>query len=258
RQCPGCGSEHIYFLGSGSEKVEEALAALYPQARIARLDRDTARSRRHFEQVLQQFRAGAWDILIGTQMIAKGHDVPGVTLVGVLQADLGLSFPDFRAAERTFQLLTQVAGRAGRGQVPGEVLLQVLHPEHYAVAAAARADFAGFYEKEANFRRWMHYPPFAALASAQLRHTDYDRVLDYATQAGEFLQRQAPLCPATRILGPAPALVSRIKREYRFQFLFKSASRRELSTLLRALRAFARERKFPPTALVLDVDPLGM
>ncbi|MGH9480794.1 MAG: replication restart helicase PriA [Terriglobales bacterium] len=258
RICAACASEHIYFLGSGSEKAEEELAALFPAARIARLDRDTARQRRHFERVLAEFRAGRWDILIGTQMIAKGHDVPGVTLVGVLQADLGLAFPDFRAAERTFQLLTQVAGRAGRGAEPGEVVLQVMHPEHYAVDTAARADFAAFYAKEANFRHWMHYPPFAALAAVQLRHRDFDRVLDYATEAGRFLERQAGRFPAVRILGPAPALVARVKREHRYQFLFKSASRRELAALLHSLRAFARDRRFPATALIVDVDPLGL
>ncbi len=255
-RCPACDSQHLYFLGSGSEKVEQTLAALFPQARIARLDRDTARARGHFEQVLARFRAGELDILVGTQMIAKGHDLPGVTLVGVLQADLGLAFPDFRAAERTFQLLTQVAGRAGRGQEPGEVLLQVVHPDHYAVQAAVRADFDAFYDQEANFRRWLHYPPFAAMACARLRHRDYDRVLAYASAAGHFLRDRAAAYPAIRVLGPAPAVVARVKSEYRFQFLFKSESRRALQALLADLRAFARAQKFPATALALDVDPL--
>ena len=257
-RCPACDSEHIYFLGSGSEKVEESLAALFPQARLARLDRDTARSRGHLERVLARFRDGDLDILVGTQMIAKGHDLPGVTLVGVLNADRGLTFPDFRAAERTFQLLTQVAGRAGRGDTPGEVILQVMHPGHYAVETAVRADFTAFYDKEAEFRRWMHYPPFAALAAAQLRHSDYDRVLDYATRAGKFLKLQAERYASTRVLGPSPALLARAKNEYRFQFLFKSASRRELNALLWALRAFARQEKFPATALAVDVDPLNL
>ncbi|MGN6593143.1 MAG: replication restart helicase PriA [Terriglobales bacterium] len=257
-RCPACDSEHIYFLGSGSEKVEEMLAAQWPRARIARLDRDTARSRGHLERVLARFRDGGLDILVGTQMIAKGHDLPGVTLVGVLHADRGLTFPDFRAAERTFQLLTQVAGRAGRGDTPGEVILQVMHPGHYAVETAVRADFTAFYEKEAEFRRWMHYPPFAALAAAQLRHRDYDQVLDYATRAGRFLKAHAERYASTRVLGPSPALLARAKNEYRFQFLFKSASRRELNALLSSLRAFARQEKFPATALAVDVDPLNL
>ncbi|HET9783433.1 MAG TPA: primosomal protein N', partial [Terriglobales bacterium] len=257
-RCPACGSEHIYFLGSGSEKVEETLAGLFPQARLARLDRDTARSRGHLERVLARFRDGALDILVGTQMIAKGHDLPGVTLVGVLNADRGLTFPDFRAAERTFQLLTQVAGRAGRGDTPGEVILQVMHPGHYAVETAVRSDFTAFYEKEAEFRRWMHYPPFAALALAQLRHRSYDQVLDYATRAGKFLKQQSGQYASTRVLGPSPALLARAKNEFRFQFLFKSASRKELNALLSSLRSFARQQKFPATALAVDVDPLNL
>lgn len=260
--CPDCGSEHIYFLGSGSEKVEETLTALFPQARIARLDRDTTRNRRHFEHVLGEFRRGRFDILVGTQMIAKGHDVANVTLVGVLQADQGLSFPDFRAAERTYQLLTQVAGRAGRGEQPGRVLLQVMHPEHYAVTAAAnpdaRAAYAAYYGQESHFRRWMHYPPFAALASVQLRHTDYDRALHWATRAAEYMRTQQPAAPEVRVLGPAPALLARAKTEYRFQFLLKSASRRQLGVLLTGLRRFAAQEKFPATALIVDVDPLSL
>lgn len=258
RVCPACASEHIYFLGSGSEKVEETLSGLFPSARIARLDRDTARSRRHFEETLARFRDGGLDILVGTQMIAKGHDLPGVTLVGVLHSDLGLSFPDFRSAERTFQLLTQVAGRAGRGSEPGEVLLQVIHPGHYAVEAAARSDFAAFYDKEANFRRWLHYPPFAALACAQLRHRDYDRVLDYATQTSQFLRARATAYADVRVLGPAPALLARAKGLHRFQLLCKTSSRRSLHALLSELRAFALAQKFPATALIIDVDPLNL
>ena len=258
RVCAQCGSEHIYFLGSGSEKIEEELARLFPQARVARLDRDSASSRRHFERVLAEFRAGQWDLLVGTQMIAKGHDLPGVTLVGVLQADLGLSFPDFRAAERTFQLLTQVAGRAGRGHEAGEVLLQVVHPEHYAVLAAATGDLDAFYEKEVNFRRWMRYPPFSALAAVQLRHQDLAKVEAWAVVASTFLRAAGAAHPGTRVMGPAPAMLARVKGEHRMQFLFKSDSRRELGHLLRELRAFARARKFPAGALAVDVDPLGM
>ncbi|HET7873196.1 MAG TPA: primosomal protein N', partial [Terriglobales bacterium] len=163
--CPACSSEHSQFLGAGSEKVEERLHAAFPQARIGRLDRDTVRTRHDFERVLNQFHAGEINLLVGTQMIAKGHDVHGVTLVGVVGADYALSFPDFRAAERTFQLLTQVAGRAGRGETPGKVVLQTWHPDHYAVLFAQRHDYHGFYEKEIRFRKWMHYPPFSALAN---------------------------------------------------------------------------------------------
>src|SRR5260370_30418045 len=167
--CPKCSSEHIYFLGAGSEKVEERLHEAFPMARIGRLDRDTVRPRHDFERVLNQFHAGEINLLVGTQMIAKGHDVHGVTLVGVVGADYALGFPDFRDAERTFQLLTQVAGRAGRGEMPGEVVLQTYYPEHYAIQFARRHDYKAFYEKEVRFRRWMHYPPLSALANVLVR-----------------------------------------------------------------------------------------
>ncbi|HET9318247.1 MAG TPA: primosomal protein N', partial [Bryobacteraceae bacterium] len=163
--CPKCHSDHIYFLGVGSEKVEEELHREFPRARITRLDRDTVTGKRQYEVILQGFREGNFDILVGTQMIAKGHDIPNVTLVGVVSADVGLGLPDFRAAERTFQLLTQVAGRAGRGDLPGIVLVQTINPDHYAIRMAAAQDYQAFYEKELNFRRMMHYPPFTAMAN---------------------------------------------------------------------------------------------
>ncbi len=141
--------------------MEEELHRAFPTARIARLDRDTVTGKRQYETILQDFREGNYDMLVGTQMIAKGHDIPNVTLVGVVSADIGLGMPDFRAAERTFQLLTQVAGRAGRGSLPGIVLVQTINPDHYAVRLAAAQDYQAFYEKELNFRRMMHYPPFS-------------------------------------------------------------------------------------------------
>src|SRR5437773_11421777 len=152
RVCPKCQSEHIYFLGQGSERVESELHREFPRAHIARLDRDTVTGRRRYETILQGFRERSFDVLVGTQMIAKGHDIPNVTLVGVISADIGLNLPDFRAAERTFQLLTQVAGRAGRGDLPGIVLVQTINPDHYAVRMAAMQDYQAFYEKELNFR----------------------------------------------------------------------------------------------------------
>ncbi len=256
--CPSCGSEHLYFMGTGSEKLEEQLALLFPAARIARLDRDTTGQRGHFARVLAAFRAGELDILVGTQMIAKGHDLPGVTLVGVINADLGLTIPEFRAAERTFQLLTQVAGRAGRGDLPGEVILQVLHPDHYAVQAALRNEAQLFYEQEARFRRLMHYPPFAAMASVQLRHADYDQALRWTSWVGRQLQKEQDTAPGLKVLGPGPALVARVKNEHRFQFLLKSSSRKRLATVLQRLRHNARMDALPATALVIDVDPISL
>jgi len=254
KHCPACGSEHLYFLGAGSEKIEEALAGLFPRARIARLDRDTARERRHFARVLGDFREGKYDLLVGTQMIAKGHDLPGVTLVGVLQADWGLTLPEFRAAERTYQLLTQVAGRAGRGEAPGEVVLQLMHPEHYAVQAVLRGEPELFYEPEARYRRLLHYPPFAALALARIRHRDYEQALRWSADLGRFLEERRAAHADIRILGPAPAPVPRLKAEHRLQFLLKSARRRSLAALLGEIRRYAAER-LPAAALTIDVDP---
>jgi primosomal protein N' (replication factor Y) len=253
--CPKCQSEHIYFLGIGSEKVEEELHREFPKARIARLDRDTATAKRQYEAILQGFREASYDILVGTQMIAKGHDIPNVTLVGVVSADVGLGLPDFRAAERTFQLLTQVAGRAGRGSLPGIVLVQTINPDHYAIRMAAAQDYQAFYEKELQFRRMMHYPPFSAMANILVRAERQEQALRLSTELGHFL---TPAPERIKILGPAEAPVPRLKNEYRYQFLIKAASRKTLNELLRLAQAFAREHKWNATALVIDVDPLTL
>jgi primosomal protein N' (replication factor Y) len=253
--CPRCQSEHIYFLGVGSEKVEDELHRAFPRARVARLDRDTASGRGHYESILGGFREGNYDILVGTQMIAKGHDIPNVTLVGVVSADVGLGLPDFRAAERTFQLLTQVAGRAGRGQAPGIVLVQTINPDHYAIQMAAAHDYRRFYEKELHFRRMMRYPPFAAMANVLVRSESQEMGLRMAAELSRFL---TPAPEAVRILGPAEAPVPRLKNEYRYQFLIKSSSRTVLNELLCRARHFAHEHRWGATALVIDVDPLSL
>ncbi|MCC6857792.1 MAG: primosomal protein N' [Bryobacterales bacterium] len=253
--CPKCQSEHIYFLGTGSEKVEDELHREFPRARIARLDRDTATGKRQYEYILQAFREGSYDILVGTQMIAKGHDIPNVTLVGVISADLALGIPDFRAAERTFQLLTQVAGRAGRGDLPGRVLIQTINPDHYAIRFAAAQDYGGFYRKELHFRRLMHYPPFSAMANLLVRSGKQEEALRMSTELSHFLQ---PVPPGMRVLGPAEAPVPRLKAEYRYQMLIKSTSRAALSELLQRSRQFTLEKKWNATALVIDVDPLTL
>jgi primosomal protein N' (replication factor Y) (superfamily II helicase) len=253
--CPKCQSEHIYFLGIGAEKVEDELHAHFPEARIARMDRDTVSGKRHFEAILSGFRDRAYDILVGTQMIAKGHDIPNVTLVGVISADIGLGMPDFRAGERTFQLLTQVAGRAGRGHLPGQVLVQTIQPEHYAIQYAAHQDFAGFYEKELHFRRQMRYPPFSALANILLRSEKQEDAMRMST---EVAHRLTPPPENIKVLGPAEAPVARLKNEYRYQLLVKAANRRVLNETLHELRQYAVERKWSPVALVIDVDPLTL
>ncbi len=253
--CPQCGSEYIQFLGSGSEKIEDELHHHFPKARIARLDRDSARGKGAFEQILQRFREGEVDILVGTQMIAKGHDIPNVTLVGVVLADIGLSLPDFRAAERSFQLLTQAAGRAGRGELPGQVIIQTLNPEHYAVRFAAQQDYDGFYKKEIEFRKWLRYPPFAAMANVVVRAGKQEEALRLATQLGFLL---TPPPAGIRVMGPAEAPVLRVKNEFRYQLLLKAANRSALREVLRSLRALAEREKWKSTALVIDVDPISL
>jgi primosomal protein N' (replication factor Y) (superfamily II helicase) len=256
RRCPGCDSEYIYFLGAGSEKVEERLHAAFPQARIGRLDRDTVRTRHDFERVLNQFHAGEINLLVGTQMIAKGHDVHGVTLVGVVGADYALGFPDFRAAERTFQLLTQVGGRAGRGETPGKVILQTFYPDHYAIQFAQRHDYAGFYEKEVRFRRWMHYPPFSALANVLVRSDQLDQTLRWTGQIGKWFESTRN--EGVRVLGPSVAPILRLKRDYRYHFIVKGATREKLNSALRNMLAFLAKEKIPRNNVIVDVDALSL
>ena len=252
--CGDCGSEYLDFQGSGSEQVEDALRQAFPQARIARLDRDTVRGRNSFERILGSFKDGDCNLLVGTQMIAKGHDIPNVTLVCVVNADVGLGLPDFRAAERTFQLLTQVAGRAGRGEKPGEVLIQTVNPEHYAVELAARQDYDGFYARESAFRRDLWYPPFTSIALMLIRSPKLQDALEMSRDLGQHLQ---PVPEGLRLLGPASAPVAKLRTEHRFQFVVKSASRKGLARLLASARAYALERQWPATALTVDVDPLS-
>jgi primosomal protein N' (replication factor Y) len=254
--CSKCGSDYVQFLGAGSEKLEELLHAQFPQARIARLDRDTVRGRHDIERVLNAMEARELDLLVGTQMIAKGHDLHGVTLVGVVGADAALVFPDFRAAERTFQLLTQVAGRAGRGESPGKVILQTYFPEHYAVQFATRHDYEGFYEKESRYRSWMHYPPFTALANVLIRSDRLEEALKDAGLLGQWFRNTRH--EAVRVLGPAAAPIVRLKNEYRYHLLLKSASREKLNATLRAMLAYAGEQKILRGNLVVDVDAVSL
>jgi primosomal protein N' (replication factor Y) len=256
KTCAACGSDYVFFLGTGSEKLEEVLHGVFPQARVARLDRDTVRSHADFERALNALDSGELDLLVGTQMIAKGHDIHGVTLVGVVGADMALGLPDFRAAERTFQLLTQVAGRAGRGEVPGKVVLQTYFPEHYAVQYAAQHDFAGFYEKELRFRSWMHYPPYCSLANVLIRSTQLDDTLKWSGTLGRWFEKTRH--EGVRVLGPAAAPIERLKRDYRYHFILKSPSRQKLNALLKAMLAQAEKEKIPRTNLIVDVDALWL
>ena len=256
KTCPKCDSKYVYFFGEGSEHLEERLRKEFPAARIARLDRDTTRTKRQYQQTLGAFAAGALDILVGTQMLAKGHDFQRVTLVGVISADGLLSMPDFRAAERTFQLLTQVAGRAGRGELHGRVLIQTFYPEHYAIQDAVQQDYLAFFEREMNFRRTMGYPPFTSLANVIVRDSNLEKAICWSRQLSEYFSPHNG--KGARILGPASAPLARLKKEYRFQFLLKSPKRSVLTKLLTGAMDYCEAHEIPDTAVLVDMDPLSL
>jgi primosomal protein N' (replication factor Y) len=254
--CPKCESEHLYFLGAGSQQGEERLQELFPAARIGRMDRDTVRGRSDMERLLARLHGGEINLLVGTQMIAKGHDIHGVTLVGVVGADFQLGLPDFRAAERVFQLLTQVSGRAGRGELPGKVLVQTYHPDHYAIQFAAKHDYPGFVAKEMNYRRWMHYPPFTVLANVVIQSEKLEEATAWAGTLGRWFQ-QARL-DKVRVLGPAAAPIVRLKRIYRYHFVLKAERRQALGATLRAMLAYAEAQGIARRNLIVDVDAVHL
>ncbi|WP_114207141.1 replication restart helicase PriA [Acidisarcina polymorpha] len=254
--CPDCESEHLHFLGAGSQQGEQRLQEIFPHARIGRMDRDTVRGRHDMERLLQRLHSGEINLLVGTQMIAKGHDIHGVTLVGVVGADFALGLPNFRAAERVFQLLTQVSGRAGRGELPGRVLVQTYHSDHYAIRLAAAHDFKAFAEKELQFRRWMHYPPFSVLANLIVQSPRLEEAAAWSSQLGQWFANTA--FEGVRILGPATAPISRLKRIYRFHFVIKAEKRATLARTLRAALARAEVLKIPSRGLIVDVDAVNL
>ena len=253
-RCPKCDSEHLYYLGAGSQQGEERLQEIFPGARIGRMDRDTVRGRHDLERLLARLHSGEINLLVGTQMIAKGHDIHGVTLVGVVGCDHALSMPDFRAAERVFQLISQVSGRAGRGELPGRVVVQTYYPDHYAILAATANDYAAFAERELKYRRWMHYPPFGALANVLVRSAKLEEAAGWAATLGKYLV-QNQNSPAVRVLGPCTAPIARIKGVYRFFLILKAASRKALNAALRGLMAYSEKAEIPRRNLVVDVDP---
>jgi primosomal protein N' (replication factor Y) len=256
RECANCGSEHLYFFGAGSEQGEERLQEIFPRARIARMDRDTMRRRGDYERILARLHRGEINLLVGTQMIAKGHDIHGVTLVGVVGIDHALSLPDFRSAERAFQLLTQAAGRAGRGCLPGRVLVQTHYPDHYAVQFAAGHDYAGFAERELRYRRLLHYPPAAALANVLIEHTDPAKASGWARQIGHWFQGQT--FPGVRILGPAASPIARIKRVHRFHLVIKASGRKPLAAAVRGMLEFLDASPIPRKHITVDVDAVQL
>jgi primosomal protein N' (replication factor Y) (superfamily II helicase) len=256
KQCPKCKAEYMYFVGHGAEHVEEYLREKFPAARIARLDRDTVRTKKGYQQVLGAFAGGQIDVLVGTQMVAKGHDFQRVTLVGVVAADSALGRPDFRAAEKTFQLLTQVAGRAGRGELSGEVLVETYYPEHYAIGLAVKQDYASFYEKEAHFRKMLHYPPFAALATVLVRDKKIENAIRWSRALSGYF---APFeDKGVKVLGPAAAPLARLRQEYRFQLVLKAAHRSALAAALNGCVEFCAKKEIPDGAVIVDVDPVSL
>jgi primosomal protein N' (replication factor Y) len=253
-QCRKCAAPYLEQSGFGTERVEQQLREKFPAARIGRVDRDSVRRKGALTSLLTRFGAGELDILVGTQMIAKGHDFPRVTLVGVISADVGLGLADFRAGERTFQLLTQVAGRAGRGERAGEAIVQTLYPEHYSIQLACRQDYPAFFEKELSFRRGMRYPPFVALINAVVRGRSFEEAMQ---TAADIVRRLEPLAVANgfAILGPAPAPLQRLRGEHRVQFFLKGSRRAEMRSVLKQVLAEIPEVR---RRVTIDVDPLSV
>jgi len=250
--CPGCGGTRIGTHGFGTERLGKEAAARFPEARIARMDSDTVARAGSQARILKMLDGGEIDILIGTQMIAKGHDFPNVVVVGVVSADLSLNIPDFRAAERTFQVLMQVAGRSGRGDTPGKVVIQTFNPDHYAIRSAEKNDYAGFYEQELSVRKPLLYPPFSRLVGLEITGPQEERVREAALKMGE----EAKLLAGGEIrdmtvLGPAEAPVARIKGKYRWRLLLKGADRNRLREAARRIAGSCAEK------VRIDVDPLN-
>ena len=257
RACEACSGVFIHYVGEGTEQIEALLKEMYPEMRISRLDRDTTRRRGAFEKLLGEFAIGEIDLMVGTQMIAKGHDFHNVTLVCVISVDAGLAIPDFRSAERTFQLLTQVAGRAGRGEDRGRVLLQSYHPEHYALEYAQTQIYEKFYEHEIHFRQQMRYPPFVALINVLIHHAEFAKATTVAAEFARLL-KAADKEQALRILGPAPAPLARIKGEHRLQVLIKTKNRRVAREALDAAMLALKEQAWDLRMLNVEVDPVSL
>ena len=254
KTCRKCAAPYLEQAGFGTARIEQHLAERFPEARISRVDRDSVRRKGTLTELLSRFAAGEIDVLVGTQMIAKGHDFPGVTLVGVISADIGLGLADFRAAERTFQLLTQVAGRAGRGERTGDAIIQTLYPEHYSIQVACRQDYPGFFERELIYRRTMCYPPAIALVNALVRGKTFDHAMQTATAMVRRLATDADRVPFT-LLGPAPAPLARLRGEHRVQFFLKGHRR---GAMRDALRETLAEMPDVRRRVTIDVDPLNV
>jgi len=252
KACPHCAGPYLEQVGYGTERVESEIAAHFPGIRVTRVDRDTIRRRGAIAAVLTRFARGEIDVLVGTQMIAKGHDFPRVTLVGVISADVGLGLADFRAAERTFQLLTQVAGRAGRGEIRGQAIVQTLHPAHYSIVHATRQDYAAFFADESRYRKALRYPPSVALVNAVVKARTSRGAMD---DAGDVVRALRTDGQTFRVLGPAPAPLSRLKGEHRAQFFMKGTHR---PAMRQALLEVLNSRPEIKRRTIVDVDPISV
>ncbi|MEX2661140.1 MAG: primosomal protein N' [Vicinamibacterales bacterium] len=250
--CAHCAGTYLEQMGFGTERIEAEIRERFPEARVSRVDRDTVRRRGAITGMLARFAAGEVDVLVGTQMIAKGHDFPRVTLVGVISADVGLGMADFRAGERTFQLLTQVAGRSGRGELRGEALVQTIHPTHYSIRHACRQDYAGFFADEIDFRTRLRYPPTVAMINAVVKSRTREGAM---ADAADLVRAMRFGGEPYRVLGPAPAPLSRLKGEHRAQFFVKGSHR---ATMRRALVAALEARPEIRRRTIVDVDPMSV
>ncbi|MCZ6873520.1 MAG: primosomal protein N', partial [bacterium] len=258
-KCYTCKSVKIQPFGIGTQQVEESLKTLFPTARLARMDRDTTRRKSAHQHILKRLRQGELDILVGTQMIAKGHDFPNITLVGVVTADATLAIPDFRAPERLFQLLTQVAGRAGRGEVTGDVIIQTYRPDHYSVQFAKQHDFIGFYDDEIKRRQPVLYPPYTRLARVILEGPNQERLQHVSHWIAEVLQHFVSDRHQQTMLGPAEAPISRLHDRYRWHFLLKATTSGALHQWLRAAlsQAESQRQQLHGVRISVDIDPLS-
>jgi primosomal protein N' (replication factor Y) len=252
--CPHCAGPYLEQAGFGTERVEAEVRRLCPGARVARLDRDAIRRKGALTEILSRFRAGDIDVLVGTQMIAKGHDFPRVTLVGVVSADVGLGMADFRASERTFQLLTQVVGRAGRGDEPGEAIVQTIYPDHYSIQLARHQDYCAFFDRELKFRQQMRYPPFQSLVNTIVRSRTFAGAMDDAADVARRVREGADAAGVS-VLGPAPAPLGKLRGEYRAQLLTKGSNRTRMRGLLQSAIA---ARPDLDRRITVDVDPVSV
>ncbi|EIM5650466.1 primosomal protein N' [Listeria monocytogenes] len=253
QKCPSCEGEHIRYFGTGTQKVEESLTKLIPEARVIRMDVDTTRTKGAHEKLLKSFRNHEADILLGTQMIAKGLDFPDITLVGVLNADTMLHLPDFRASERTFQLLTQVSGRAGRHERTGEVIVQSYNPEHYSIEFAKKHDFIGFYNHEMQLRKMGSYPPFYYLTMINVSDENEMKAIRTIQEMAQFLRGK--LGPDAVILGPVPSTITRIKNKYRYQCIIKYKIEPNLKKELKTLITHYQKDQQKGLTITIDVQP---